>query len=261
MIRIHHTGNAPTTVRYDTVYGWTDKESVPNAFRFDGLGTGSIIVASHIDGTQSYGQMIASKILIGTSISTQMTVEGSPSSSSSLGILSRISCCTDYPLIVRENQSIVMTDWYNEQSSHLAKISGAGHAPLGRVTLDLKKAESEDPVVLEMHGYRGRVALSGGFFGKINDRAPRRFNFADSRESKLTIFGSMFRYAVPQFVGNPAGQHNLYGNIVESNIDPTAIVPDRQSNNNHLEINQALDDFRELGQLDLSMNYCVTKSR
>lgn len=259
--RIHHTGNATSAVRYDTVYGWTEKESVPNAFRFDALGAGSIVVASHIDGTQVFGQMTASKVLIGTSISTQMTVEGTHSFGSSLGVLSRVSCCADYPLIVRDNQSIILSDWYNEQSLHLAKISGVPNAPFGRVTIDSKKAESESPIVLEMSQYRGRVTLSGGFLGKINDRASRRFHFADSPESKLTIFGSMFRYAVPEFKGIRTDQHNLQGNIVESSADPSATVPDRQSQNSHLEIKQALDDFRELGRLDLLVNYCVSKSR
>ena len=259
--RIHHTGNISGSVRYDTVYGWTEKENTPNAFRFDELGAGNIVVAAHIDGTQTFGTMVGSKVLIGTSISTQLTVEGTSSPSTRLGILSRVSCCVDYPLIVRGNQSIVMTDWYNEQSKHLAQISGSGNLSQGRVTLDVKKAESEDPIAAHMSGYRGRVSFSGGFFGKVNDRTSRRFHLADDRESKLTIFGSMFRYSDPEFLGNQTVQQNLLGNIIESPADPTAIVPNRQVDGNHVAISQALDDFRELGRWDLSLNYCMALSQ
>jgi len=257
--RVHHTGDHSGAVRYNGVYGWTDVETVPNAFLFDDFRAGTLVVAGHLDGTQVFRNITPGTLLVGNAISTHTRLEGSAAAPGTVWVLSRVSCCADYPLVVQDNQSLIMTDWYNEQSMHLFRIAGAPDSIQGRVTLDLKEAHAKDPVVLTLSGYHGRVSFSGGFFRRWQDDTPQQFVLTDGQDTTLSIFGSMFWRAVPQFRGDRGVRPYLRGNIVDARFDPMALVPEEQGDKNLSAIVGALDDFRQLGRLDRMLNYCVAE--
>ncbi|MEM7251594.1 MAG: glycosyl hydrolase family 28-related protein, partial [Pseudomonadota bacterium] len=253
LARVYQTNSIPGYVRYEHVFGYAGNFDHERAFRFQSLAPLTIVHAGMIDGNQVFSNTGAAITYLGMSISTRLRVDGSESfAGGHLGIGAMFTCCRPWPLEVRNNQSLTVADWYNEQTRFLAHISGESDDPPGEVVLNLKKAESEDPLFARLDNYRGRLSFSGGFFGKYKDDRPRRlFQSADSQAS-VSFYGNMFWYEQPEL---PSSAH-LTGNIIQGVADKTAMVPEKMSPLAEREIVAAINAFRRLGQLDRYVNYC-----
>jgi len=257
--KLSWSGNGAGSVRVHNVFGWYSEIGSPGAFVLRGSHPDAVFHGGLLDGTVLIDGTGASNILIGYSLSTSLQVAGAYEVDNYPGILSRVSCCEDWPLIITDNQSLVMTDWYNEQSKHLFRLSGniePDHKK-GSVLLDLKKAESEEVPVFVINDYSGRVGLTGGFFGhSAHDERVIEPLIKGTSQPERVYLANMFRHNTPDVCNNGENCITL-GNIVQSG-NSRHIVPNKYEDSQSAMINAMLDGFRELGARDLALNYCDT---
>lgn len=127
---------------------------------FDGLPPGTRVLADHLDGRLLVRDSSEAEILLGFLVSVQMTVAGDRPRGGFLGVLSRVSALAEYPLVVKDNQSLVQTDWYNEQTPHLLLLQGGG-GQRGDVVLDHTEAATTDPLLDDIRGFQGTLVHMG----------------------------------------------------------------------------------------------------
>jgi hypothetical protein len=251
---ILHTAATVSQAEYHNVFGYELSEKQDTPIVFDSLAAGSVVTTGHIDGRMVVRNSARATILIGFLGSVQTTVEGASPQSGFLGVLSRVSAFEPFPLIVRDNQSLVMTDWYNEQSSHLSLIEG-NTGQVGRVIIDHTQAESTAPVFMEVRGYRGLIAEFGAMFGVVYGNRPHVIRVHNGSGLELLFTADMFWYNHPRIDG-PTARTVLLGNSIGGKVlQRNAVVPNQWGNDDAALYASALESFQDLGTLDLSLNY------
>jgi hypothetical protein len=159
-----------------------------------------------------------------------------------VGFLTRLATVCAPTLWVRDNRSVVMSDFYDEQSDSHLLLEGSNEAPPGRVTVTGPKTHlfTQQPV-LDIRGYCGTV-----FFGQnqfyIEPEKPRIVARA-SVPLQILIAGCFCYRTTPQFDLDPAVRLSLIGNIgiEDRGVDASALGA----------YAAALDDLRRLGEADL----------
>lgn len=255
-VSLHQTGTQPGSIKYHNVFGFYDGETKDEIILFDRLPSGTIVVANHLDGRVVVRDSSEATILLGWLLSVQLTVEGKSPQEGFLGVLSRGSALEEYPLVIRDNQSLVMTDWYNEQTRHLASISGQDNIQ-GQIILDHTQSVNENKIATKIDGYNGLIAQFGGMFGRHSDDESRTITGTTSPNLDLLLVGNMYWHR-PPIVSVVNGRLHLIGNSLNKksrgSFDSINDVTDAHSD---ILINSALDAFRELGKYDLMLNYCI----
>lgn len=248
------TGTRPGRVHYHNVFGYHDSETRDTRIVFDNLPHGSIVTTGHIDGRLTISNSSEATILIGMAISVQITVEGDTPQSGFLGILSRVSALEAFPLIVRNNQSITMTDWYNEQTRHLVLAEGSGKG-FGIIALDHSQAATTDRMLSNVNRYRGILAHFGGMFGRAASDEERLISARNPEDIAVLLAGNTFWHKPPHI--NPMQtKARLLGNSLNRKAwGPFSVVKNTPEQNNDSNISRVLDAFRKLGHFDLALNY------
>ncbi len=251
---ILHTAATESRAEYHNVFGYRASERKDVRIVFDSLAAGSVIKTGHLDGRITIRNSSQATILLGFLVSVQTIVEGTSPQTGFLGILSRVSSGDPFPLVVRDNQSLVMTDWYNEQSLHLSLIEGSA-GRIGRVIVDHTKAQSTASVFLDVRGYHGLVADFGGLYGIARSRRNIELSVHEGSGLKLLFVGNVFWNRPPNITGHPA-RIALLGNPVAGGFfERETVVPDQWGGRDPSLCASALDSFRKLGVWDLRLNY------
>lgn len=255
-VTLHQTGDRPGRIKFHNVFGYHEDETRHQIILFDRLPPGTAILAEHIDGRVTVRDSSEATMLIGFLVSVQLIVEGQSPQTGFLGILGRASALEEYPLIVRDNQSLIMTDWYNEQTRHVALINGRENTQ-GRVILDQTQSANEDRVASRIEGYNGLIAQVGGMFGRAADEASRSITGIASSDTDIVQLASMYWHKAPEIsVRNT--RHHLVGNTLNKrSLGPFANVENVMDDRTDMLINSVLDAFGELGRHDLKLNYCI----
>ncbi len=254
---ILHTARAASRADYHNVYGYHLSEKQNTLIVFDALAAGAAVTAGHMDGRVVIRNSARATILFGFLGSVQTTVEGTSPQSGFLGVLSRVSAFEPFPLKVRDNQSLVMTDWYNEQSRHLSLIEG-GAGGSGHVVLDHTQAESTAPVFMEIRGYRGLVAEFGAMFGVVYGNRPHIVTVRNGSNLDLLFASNMFWHNDPKIDG-PTARTVLLGNSIGGKFfQRHAVVPNRWHSRDAILCESALKSFQDMGTRDLLLNYGYT---
>jgi hypothetical protein len=251
---ILHTATNVSRAHYHNVFGYDRSERQDLHIVFDSLAAGSVVTTGHIDGRMIVRNSSQATVLIGFLGSLRMTVEGTAPQTGLLGILSRVSALDSMPLIVRDNRSLVMTDWYNEQSRHLSLIEGIAGSP-GYVVVDHTQAASTAPVFMEIDGYRGLVAEFGGMYGVPKADQRHTITVRDGGNLELVIAGSMFWLNPPRIAGSPARTVLLGNSISGGMLQRNAVVQASRHSGDSDQCARALDHFQTLGIEDLRLNY------
>ncbi len=254
------TGKNAGSVRYHNVFGYHDDQRKNSPIIFDSLPEGTQVLAGHIDGRTQIHNSSEASILIGFLISVQLTVSGESPQTGFLGILSHVSALDDFPLVIKDNQSLTITDWYNEQTRHLVLLEGNGQIE-GQVVLDHTKAENTETDSVIINGYHGFLAHTGGMFGNARDHSKRVFNISNTSDFTLLLAANTFWNQPPDITNKPKST-NLVGNTVHrQRKGPLSIVDDHYSPDTTRTIDRALAAYRRLGEMDLHMNYCIEPSQ
>ena len=199
-------------------------------------------------------------IYLGVSYEGTILLEGkSPKRDGFIGSGTRLGTATDPALWLKDNQSITMSDFYVESSSHYLRMEGEATLPPGRATLTGAKLELANPDnnAVEVTNYRAnwRWAL-------INSTSATRSTTLSSEVTRpfaFTLWGSTFYNAQADFkLAVKPGVLGCYG--VGSEQAKAQEVPDAALSDAIPHVGNALDDLRRLGAVDLKINYTKEKS-
>lgn len=254
---IRHTASGTSRAHYHNVFGYNRGERQDLHILFDSLPSGAVVTTGHLDGRVRIRKCSKATIIFGFLGSVQTTVGGNAPPGGVVGILSRVSALAPTPLVVNDNQSLIVTDWYNEQSSHLSRISGMPGAS-GQVVLDHTQAASRASVFTEIDGYHGMVAEFGGMFGVPMARKVHTIAVRNGGGLTLVIAASMFWFTQPRIEGSPT-HVAMIGNSVAGRVfqrnEVVATTPGAAAADTCA---LALAAFRRLGAADLALNYGLT---
>jgi hypothetical protein len=254
---ILQTGSIPGHVRYSNVFGYYDDETREERIVFDRLPAGTLVVADHLDGRITIRDSSQASILLGFLVSGQMIVEGASPASGFLGVLSRASALETFPLVIRDNQSLIMSDWYNEQTAHLLSLQGHSNQR-GQVIIDHTEARVEDLLLTRIEGYHGLLVQIGGMFGLPSDKKARKIEVNTAADTDIVMVGNMYWHTLQQ-VDDPSTSMVLLGNSLNRReLGPFSLVENQIDEQGDHAIGIALDAFRLLGTYDLGLNYCIT---
>jgi hypothetical protein len=261
-VDILQTGTGRTSfVTYDGLF--VSRSNAPpfaGGLRCKGLNDKCTVVIPCVVGTLHLLDCGAATIVVPLSYYGALIVEGQGRQRNGLlGILSRFSG-GDYNVVLKDNQSIVMSDYYSESSGNIFLLEGRPEDPPGRVTvqgakLHLDKTRATN--VIEVRNYAGQMFLGPDQF---NGAAAEGVALAAERRMDLFLLGNSF-YVSPLRV-TKRGAANVYrlGNVPVATInvpsaESAAMFADTLPPAQLGEIATGLDDLRRLGETDLRLNY------
>jgi hypothetical protein len=251
-VLVHSPDGAPCRLTLDEVYGYGLYKTDPDlhGIQFVGLPAGSVVHAVHVQGNLRVTDCSDAAILVRTSYEGTVTVEGArpPGAEGFLGVLMRLGTLCRPTLHVRDNQSIVMGDFYNEQTSQHLLIEGQPGQPEGAVTIQGAKMHTltQDPAI-EVNGYAGRIYYGQSQF-YVEPKEPRFVSTGEAR-AHLILAGHFWYNTAPRFELAPSTRLTLIGN----RGTPDDAVADVGVDGSALEaMAGVLDDLRRLGETDLA---------
>jgi hypothetical protein len=242
----------PCRLTLDGVYGYGKYDLNPDkhGIHFDHLPLGSVVVVQALEGQLQIDRCDDATLLFRTSYEGTTTIKGTPSGRQGFaGFLTRLATATNPALRVFDNQSVVMSDFYVEQSQQVATFSGNTNGPLGTVTIQSPKSHmvTTNVPVFDIQGYAGRICYQTQFY---LEPAQTRFQSTNAPLLQLILPGCFWYNNSPVFNLDPAVKPTLMGSggapvggPTDSGITSAALSG----------MSNALDDLRKLGQLDSSL--------
>jgi len=251
------TGTKPGWVRYHNVFGFHDDEQQDVEIVFDSLPKNTIVLSDHMDGRIRISNSSEATMLLGNIISVQMTIEGESQQTGFLGILSRTSALEKFPLIIKNNQSLTMTDWYNEQTNHLLSMEGS-KGKYGKVIIDHSEAATSGSLITKIQNYSGLLIHMGGMFGLPINTGPVSIESDTTSDIEITLLANMYWQKPPKLINNNRKHHVYANSLNKGEFGPMATVDNKLLDNTSSAINIGLDAFRKLSEYDLKLNYCIS---
>jgi len=239
--------DAPCRLKLDEFsgYGMYQKQPDLHGLRFDDLPAGSVIEGEHVQGNLRFTNCARATVLFRTSYEGTITVAGEQQQRDGfLGFQTRLATISKPTLHVRDNQSIVMSDFYNEQSETHLLLEGAAGQPSGTVTLQGPKMHTltQEPAI-DLRDYAGRVYFGQNQF-YIEPREPR-FVGMGTQPVQLIVAGNFWYNTQPKWELGPQVALTMIGNreVPDSGVTPEAMQA----------MSGVLDDLRRLGEMDLTL--------
>ncbi len=260
---ILQTGTAKSSfVTYDNVdvFGMYDRQPFRQGLWLRGLGKGAVVLVRHLEGNIHLLDAARAVVLLGNSYEGSVVVEGKAKERDGfLGIITRLGTSCVYALYVKDNHSLVGSDFYIEQADNGYNLAGAPDDPPGRITLQAPKLHIgtlKDPDsnwAFNIAGYHGQICYGPAQFYieplemklKQTGAGPlEMLLWADSFYStKLAVKGA--ESAKIRLVGCIGTNDKLDGVQVEETPAPDTLA----------KLAVALDDLRTLGEWDLRLNH------
>jgi hypothetical protein len=247
-VRVTSPPDLPCQLVLDEVYayGMYQKDPDRHGIHFVRLPRGSTIHAIHVQGNLRLTDSAQATFLFRTSYEGTITVEGTTTPRDGLlGFLTRLATLSKPTLHVRDNQSIVMSDFYNEQSDEHLVFEGVVGQPEGVVTIQGPKMHmfSQEPV-FTIRDYAGRIYYGQSQF-YIEPKEPR-FVSSGTQSVRLILAGHFWYNTKPRIELGPEVKLTFLGNreLPDAGLDSDAIRA----------VAAALDDLRRLGELDRQLS-------
>ncbi|MHC4505686.1 MAG: glycosyl hydrolase family 28-related protein, partial [Planctomycetota bacterium] len=268
-VDILQTGSGRTTrMTYDWVfvYGMYQKKPFRKGLHLRGLGTNDTVLMRHVQGNLRIIDSARATILANCTYEGSVVVEGrDPRRDGFLGFLTRLSTITRHGLYLKDNHSIVISDFYVEQADDGFVLEGSPDLPAGRATIQGPKVDfssgkgDHEGTVLDIRNYGGQVFSGPNQFYASLPRVPIRHK--GERKLELFLWGSCFYKTHLEVTKDPALTLYLLGN---SGVDMTAkrkdLTPEGRAEDNMARdelapLAMALDDLRRLGEFDLRLTH------
>ena len=268
-IDILQTGSdAPSRMTYDGVfvYGMYQKQPFRKGLHFRGLGSNAVVVAPHVQGNLRFVDSARAKFLMNCSYEGSVVVEGKDRRRDGLlGFQTRLSTITTHGLYLKDNHSIVMSDFYVEQADDGYVLAGSSDDPPGRATIQgakvdfTRQGKGRDGTVLDIRNYGGEVFFGPNQFYASLPRVP--VVQEGRRKLDLFLWGNCFYKTHLELRKGPSLGLHLLGNegvavdakdrvLSHENRAGDNVPPSRLG-----RFAAALDDLRRLGELDLRINH------
>jgi len=253
-VLINSPANVPCRVVLDEVYayGMYQKDPDTHGLHFVQLPPGSVIDARHVQGNLRITDSARATLLFRTSYEGTVTIEGpAPPRDGFIGFLTRLATQSRPTLHLRDNHSVVMSDFYNEQSDQHLVLEGASGQPEGAVTIQGAKMHTftQEPII-DLRDYTGRVYYGQSQF-YIDPKEPR-FVASGDRPVRLILAGHFWYDTTPRFDLEPAVKLTLVGNreVPDEGVEGEAMNA----------MAAALDDLRRLGEIERELAQGGTRS-
>jgi hypothetical protein len=234
--------------------------------RFENLGANDVVIMPHVQGNLRFVNSQRATVLANCSYEGSIVVEGkSTARDGLLGFQTRLATIVTHGLYVRDNNNIVMSDFYVEQADNGYWFEGATNDPPGRATLTGAKFHSfasTDPEknnVIDIRNYGGQIFV--GPYQFYIDPKKMRIKQQGVAPVEIFVLSSAWYNAVPDaqlgataklsFVGN-----EFYGTGPDGEPSPDkALFAAPPSSETLTKLIPALDDLRRLGEADLQLNH------
>jgi len=243
-IRVTSPSGVPCLVTLDEVYGYGMYQKAPDAhgLHFDRLSGGSVVDAVHVQGNLRITGCESVLLLFRTSYEGTVTIEGPASVQDGfIGFLTRLATQSKPTLRVRDNRSVVMSDFYNEQSDQHLIFEGAAGQAAGAVTIQGPKMHmfTQEPV-FDIRDYAGRIYYGQSQF-YVEPKEPR-FVSRGTRPVRLILAGHFWYDTKPRFELGPEVKLTMMANreVPDVGVDDESVSA----------LAAALHDLRRLGELD-----------
>jgi hypothetical protein len=240
-------GPSRSTYDYVFVYGMYQKQPDKQGILFQNLSPESVVYGIHTQGNLRFDDSAGARFLFANSYEGTVSVQGRRKERAGmLGFMMRLATISSPTVHVRDNQSLVMSDFYTEQSDRHLLLEGEPELPAGAVTIQGAKMHlNTDQPILEANGYHGRVYL--GHNQLYIDPPEPKFITTGDAPLELALSGLFLYNVTPQFQLGPGTKLTLLAN---QGLDNAGL----ERPEGHQAIAAALDDLRRLGQLDHQIN-------
>ena len=185
----------PSFIIYDGiyVYGMYRGNPFEKGIRMVGLSKNSTVLIRELTGNMRFTNCGQARILVNTSYYGNVVVEGKDKQRDGiLGFLSRFSGEKPCTLYVKNNQNLVMSDYYVESAEQYAYFSGDIDDPPGRVVIQGAKLHCEgyslSMVPIAIDNYAGLIMIGHQQFN--NSPKPSLISLSGSRPCDLILIGS-----------------------------------------------------------------------
>lgn len=247
-------GDAPTRMTYDSVfvYGMYAKQPLRKGLKFENLGRGDVVVLPHVQGNLHFVNCGRATILASCSYEGSIVVEGHERERDGLlGFETRLATVVTHGLYLRDSHSIVLSDFYMEQSDNGYRFEGAPGDPPGRATIqgaklhfNVPRDHPDDAIALGIAGYNGQIFLGHNQF------------YIEPKQARVRQQGGpvdIFLWAISFYdVKLDAQTQNARLFLIGSG---GTTPPPATSSAGLAQLSHALDDLRRLGETDLKLNH------
>ncbi|MGE9290592.1 MAG: glycosyl hydrolase family 28-related protein [Puniceicoccales bacterium] len=238
-------------VTYHTVYTAGKYKEIPFilGFRLEGLGARDTVLLENIEGNIHVHDSGEATILQTSGYEGTVWLKGERRGGF-IGILTRLTTHSEHALYIEDSHPLVASDFYIEQSPPESTIfKGTPADPLGRVTLGLVKMDNQ----MLLDGYHGSVNLVSSQFYKPKGTLLVNFLSGSTSVNFLTSFFYLQSFSVEP------GTHPLgwLGNSGSSEYSESEFPFESKAGAEFL--GGVLKDLRELGRLDLKLNYGISE--
>ena len=268
-IDILQTGTeGPSRMGYDGVfvYGMYQRKPFRQGLHFRSLGGKAVVVAAHVQGNLRFADSARATFLMNCSYEGSVVVEGKDRRRGGmLGFQTRLSTIATHGLYLRDNHSIVMSDFYVEQADNGFVLAGSEGDPVGRATIQGAKVDftgggkGRDGTVLDIRDYAGEVFFGPNQFYASLPRVP--IVHKGRRKVDVFLWGNCFYKTHLDAQKSASLALHLLGNegVAVDAKDKALSHENRAADNLPASqwgrLSAALDDLRRLGELDLRINH------
>lgn len=255
----HH----PSHMTYDGVYvfGMYQKQPLRKGLWFTGLGENEVVVMPHVQGNLHFLNCGAATILANCTYEGSVVVEGKKKERKGmLGFQTRLATGVTHGLYLRDNHSIVMSDFYTESADNGFFFQGAPDDPPGRAVIQGAKVHfptSDDPTkntAFDIRHYRGQIVFGPDqFYGE-----PKRMRLRQQGAEPLELFllGCSWYGPEPDVMMTSAARLFILGNEAYGTSPPIgSLYGDGTPEAALSKVSHALDELRRLGEQDMKLNH------
>lgn len=250
-IDILQTGTSDSRIHYERVWfsGMYTKKPLAGGLHVRNLPKGAVVTGLHVTGNQHYSDSSRATILMNTSYEGSIIVDGKePVRDGMLGFMTRLGTIVLHGLYIRDSQSVVMSDYYMEQSDRLLSFQGNSGDPSGRVTLQMPKSEGHLKPIISMDNYHGRIALGSSMFYPGGPKTVEITQIGENPMQFIYMAGQAYGQK-PVFTFASSGKLTLLENAGDGS-GPNVIAEGGLR-----AVADSLDDLRRLGATDLELNW------
>jgi hypothetical protein len=248
---------ATSRMNYDGLYVWGKYQSAPEnkGLRLNGLVSSCTVVMQYVQGNIRLLNSANATVLGNITYEGGITVDhASATRTGFLGFMSRLSTLinNNYALTVRNNNSLVMSDWYNEQGYQGSLFAGANGDPEGRITMICPKTDysNTSAQVMTIADYQGKV-----FYGPTQfyvSPAVQTIYQYGARPVNVVMMGNTFYNCSLSCTGD---SNATFTYVANRNAGTGTAPVDNHTAQTLTDMALAVDDLQHLGTLDLSLNY------
>jgi len=250
----------PSLAVYDTVkgFGFLTAQPLVRGIRFKDMGKDDRALSRGTFGNLQFVNSQAAEILINNHYEGTILVEGNATERTGITAFqfALLEICNPC-LWIKNNNSLIMTDFYNEQSKSIYRFESNDSKQRGRISLGTIKIEAS-PKYLD--GYSGEITLGTPQFYTNQLNGQSKFENCNSGKVDILVLGGYFYTHSLHWNKAP----DFHVRFLATGGGPDKNYPVKEFLKTHADSTDAsvldqagrfLDDMRRVGKLDLELNH------